>query len=246
MIPDIKIHNIIKSCLVAIRSDYEINKATPSNTILWYLLNSSVMEDTGKYNWFTQGVEIFINRNENHTKLLDTRLFFDRERALIPTIHVMLSGETKGKDGIGVDIGFHQEVVVGDTVREVFNRQFDINANIVITSDTTFETLIIYHVIKSMLICLMTHIQLLGFINPMIGGKDLALSQEVVPNGVYARVLNFSAGYELSVPESQFRQIINTVWVQMKKIDDNAIPNTGPGPFNSSTQIQTEGNQLPS
>src|SRR5690554_4982848 len=107
MIPDIKLHEILIACVDTIRADYELYKATPSDTILGQLINDTVQKDTGKYKWLDQATEIFINRDENHPKFLETRLFFDRERADIPTIHVMMSGENKGQDGIGFDSGFN-------------------------------------------------------------------------------------------------------------------------------------------
>jgi hypothetical protein len=232
MIPDIKLHEIVKSCLLAVRSDHEVNGGTPSDTILWHLLNSTKMADTGKYAWYEQAVEIFVNRTESHPKHLETRLFFDRERAAIPTIHIMMSGESKGADGIGLDVGYRPEQVIGDQQRPVYNRQFDINANIIVTSDNTFETVIIYHVLKSMIISLMTHIQLVGFINPNISGRDITLSQEIVPNGLYARTINFTAGYELDVPEACLNKIVQEVWIQMKNINDQPIsPYIGAAPI---------------
>ena len=232
MIPDIALHNIIKSCILAVRADYEANKAIPANTILWHLLNDAKVADTGKYKWYTQAIEIFIERSKHDTKHLETRLFFDRERASIPTVHVMMSGESKGKDGIGLDQGFNNEQVIGTTQRAVFNRQFDINANIIVTSDNSFETVIIYHVLKSMLISLSTHIQLVGFINPVISGRDISLSQEIAPNGLYARTINFTAGYELDVPEACLNQIVQSVWIQMNKINDVELDTPiGPGPI---------------
>ena len=222
MIPDIQLHEIIKSCLLALRSDYETNGSVESDTILYHLLNTSKVEDTGKYNWYSQAVEIFINRGESHPKYLDTRLFFDRERASIPTVHIMMSGETKGADGIGLDEGFNEEQVIGGDQRAVLNRQFDINANIVVTSDNTFETVIVYHVLKSMLISIMTHIQLKGFINPSISGRDITISQELVPSGLYSRAINFTAAYELSVPEVVLNKIVQSVWLEMANI--NGVP----------------------
>ena len=201
MIPDIKLHEIVKACIRALRADFDQNGSVPSDTIIWYLLNDQKMSDTGKFKWYEQAVEIFINRKESNPKYLDTRLFFDRERASVPTVHVMMSGENKGADGIGVDLGFRPEQVIGESQRSVFNRQFDINANIVITSDNTFETVIIYHVLKSMMISLMNHIQLVGFINPVISGRDITLSQELVPNGKFL-------GKTVGLPLTSHRRLV--------------------------------------
>ena len=246
MIPDIALHEVIKSCLLAIRADYSTYGSTPSDTLLYKLLNSVKSPDTGKYKWFEESVEIFITRNENHPKFLDTRLFFDRERAAIPTIHIMLSGEGAGKNGIGMDLGFNPEQVIGGSFRQVLNRQFDINANIVVTSDNTFETVIIYHVIKSMIISLSTHIQLLGFISPDVSGRDITISQDLVPAGIFARVLNFTASYELEVPESVLSQIIQGVWIQMTNINlVQVTPPIGPSSITTANDILTSGQNLP-
>jgi len=245
MIPDIHLHEIVKSCLKAIRADYAANSGVPSTTILWYLLNETKQADTGKFQWYEEAVEIFINRNVDHPKYLDSRLFFDRERAKIPTIHVMMAGEDKGADGIGIDQGYIPEQVIGTTQRPVLNRQFSMNANIIVTSNNSFETVIIYHVIKSMLISLYEHIQLFGFINPIISGRDIQLSQEVAPAGIYARSINFHASYELNVPEVILNTIGSLVYLQMSKINDQTVtPVIGPGPISGDTIIDTEENPI--
>lgn len=223
MIPDIKLHTIIKSCLSALRVDYEANGSTESDTILYHLLNDSQVADTGKFQWFEQAKEIFINRDSNHPKYLDTNLFFNRERASIPTIHIMISGESKGMDGIAMDEGYNEAQVIGGDFRPVLNRQFNVNANIIVTSDNSFETVIIYHVLRSMLISISTHIQLSGFINPNISGRDITLSQEIAPNGVFARTINFTAGYELDVPEVVLNQIVSQVYFEMSSINDEEL-----------------------
>lgn len=241
MIPDIKLHEIVKSCIKGLRADYDANKAVPSSTILWHLLNDTKMADTGKFKWYDQAVEIFINRKSDDPKYLDTRLFFDRERAAVPTVHVMMSGENRGANGIGTDLGYRPEQVNGDSQRPVLNRQFNINANIIVTSDNTFETVIIYHVLKSMMISITTHIQLVGFINPDLSGRDITLSQELVPNGLYARTINFTAGYELDVPEVMLNKIVSAVWIQMKSINGQEIaPQIGPGPLEAEDGGTTE------
>ena len=247
MIPDITLHEIIKSCLLAVRADYKANGGIKADTILWHLLNTGKVEDTGKYSWYNQAVEIFINRGETHPKYLDTRLFFDRERAAIPTVHIMMSGETKGADGIGMDEGFNQEQVIGGSQRAVFNRQFDINANILVTSDNTFETVIVYHVLKSMLISIMTHIQLKGFINPSISGRDITISQELVPNGLYSRAINFTAAYELDVPEVVLNKIVQSVWLEMSSINGVKLDagSVSTGEIDPNSGSDNPDNQLP-
>lgn len=225
MIPDIKIHELIKSCIKSLRLDYESN-TNFQDTILYQLLSPSQMINTGKYNWYNEGVEIFINRNENHPKYLDTRLFFDRERASIPTIHIIVSGESKGSDGIGFDEGFREEQVIGLDQRPIYNRQYSLNANIVITSDNAFETLIIYHILFSMLISINEHIQFVGFINPVFGSRDINISQDLVPNGVFAKSINFSANYELSVPRVVLSKIVSSVYFQMENINSTTLSTT--------------------
>lgn len=245
MIPDIKLFEIVKSCVKALREEHALNGGTPSNTILWHLLNPTKQADTSKYKWYEQAVEIFITRDKNHDKYLDTRLFFDRERASIPTLHIMMSGEDKGKDGIGGDLGYNDAQVIGTSQRPVLNKQFAMNANIIVTTDNPFETVIIYSVIKAMLISLNTHIQLFGFINPIISGRDIQLSQEVAPAGIYSRAINFHASYELSVPEVALSKIGQFVFIQMQNIDGQTVtPVIGPGPISGDTVIDTEASPI--
>lgn len=217
MIPEIELQRVIDSLLKALRADQTNNGGTPSNTILHYLLSES-NSFKGKYNFYDQAVEIFSTRGNNHPRYLDSRLFFDRERAPIPTIHIMANGENNNNNGLGVDQGFQDVQVIGGERREVYNRHFDANFSIVISSDNSMETIVIYHVIKSMLISIFDHVQLKGFVNPQISGRDINISQDVVPSGVFARAIDFKAGYELPVPTHYLTTIINKVIFEINPI----------------------------
>lgn len=208
MIPEIELQRVVDVAISVLREDITQNGGTPSNTILHYLLNG-VGTFESKYNFYTQAVEIF-SKDKHKPRFLESRLFFDKERANIPTIHIMSNSENNNNNGIGVDQGFRPEFInaAGTGQRSVYNRHFDANFSIVITSDNSMETVVIYHVLKAMLVSIIDHIQLAGFIDPQISGRDINISQEVVPNGVFARSIDFKAGYELSVPTSTFDTII--------------------------------------
>jgi len=209
MIPEIELQRVIDVALKIIRNDITQNGGTPSDTILHYLLNQ-VGSFEGKYNFYDQAVDIFSTKNKHNPRFLETRLFFDKERASIPTIHVMANGENDNNNGIGVDQGYMDQQTngLGTAIRPVYNRHFNANFSIVITSDNSMETILIFYVLKAMLISAFDHIQLSGFVNPTISGRDINISQDLVPNGVFARSLDLKAGYELSVPANTFKSII--------------------------------------
>lgn len=209
MIPEIELQKIIDVAISIIRDDITQNGGVPSDTIIHYLLDGEGSFE-GKYDFYDQAVDIFKNKDEHNPRFLESRLFFDKERAAIPTIHIMANGENNNNNGIGVDQGFVGEHVngAGTSQRAVYNRHFDANFSIVITSDNSMETILIFYVLKAMLISAFDHIQLSGFVNPQISGRDINISQDLLPNGIFARSIDLKAGYELSVPANTFRSII--------------------------------------
>lgn len=195
-IPEFRLKTIIDAILLYIRLNYEEYE---DDCHLADLVNGLSYE---KYNLYTQAKEIFINRYGD-TKELKSNLFFNSERASIPTIHIMLSEENKGPDGISVDENYNDIVYdqVLKTTKEIYNRAFESMMSIVITSDNSFETILIYHILRSCLISAFHDLPFAGIQNPKLSGGTLNINAELVPLDIFYQVINIAYFYDVPAPQ---------------------------------------------
>jgi len=196
LMPEIILKKLIDGILIYIKQDY--NKYTDkSKSILYNYFNGQVY---GKFDYYQQAVDLFINRGVEHQRKLETRIFFDSDRAGIPTIHITLPNENPAKDGLGMGEGYADPVIIDGKQHEQYTRTFDTMFHVVITSDNTFEVLLIYHLLRGMLVSVFDSLELSGFMNVMIGGQDVQINSELVPKGIFFRSVTVKFEYEITVP----------------------------------------------
>lgn len=197
IMPELVLFNTVKSLLNFIRMDFH-SVVDEKKTWLYKLFNGHHVEN---YNFFQQAKQVF-TQSIDSPRVLDVRLFFDSERAHMPTIHINLPSENEGENGIGIDEGFTDALYDSDTNRfqRTYTRRYDATYNLIITSDNPFEVVMIYHFLKLIMVATMDHIQLSGLENPKTGGQDLHLNSDLIPAGVYMRGLTLSFSYDISVP----------------------------------------------
>lgn len=209
ILPQLRLQQIIKNWLQWIRDDFKINKE--EDTYLYRLFgpNSTI----GKYNYFTQGKHVF-TEEVSEISGLDVRLFFDISRQSAPTIHITLPGENSGADGIGMDEGY-SEPIFNDELGEyipVFTRRYDTLYNIIITSTSTIEALLIYEVLRSGLTSMQQMISVaFGLENMKFSGQDLTINQAMVPKHMFLRMLGVSFSYEVHTPQLIPQQVIRDI-----------------------------------
>lgn len=196
-IPEIIVYKIIEGIIFDLSEDFKKQKQE-ENTLLYQFFEGIKIDN---FDWYKQAKEIIL-RHPSNRRAVVTHLFFNRDAANIPSIHITLPGESPGDlgsigEGIGADIGFV------DNENFTFNpnqsKSFKCTLNIVLTSDNTFEVLILYHAIKAMLTSRLPLLALSGFYNPGISGADLQLMDQM-PQGVFCRAIALTFGYENSVP----------------------------------------------
>lgn len=209
LIPEIVIQTTIQQLLDFVKRDYngEVDK---TNTFLY---KAFFGQKVGNFDYYEQAKDLFL-RDKNHPKEIGVRMFFDRSRAHLPTIHLSLPSEQGGEgDGIGFDQGY-QENIFNSTEREittVYNRNFNTQYNIIISSDNTFETLLIYHTLRALLISTYESLEMNGLRNPKFGGRDLQLNSDIIPPNVYIRALTLDVFYEIAIPKYVSDKIISNI-----------------------------------
>ena len=197
--PETIIFNTLTKALNAIRLDYS-SAADKQKTLLYYIFGTTQLE---RYNFFEQSKTVVLAPKTN-PRFLDINMFFNSERAHIPTIHITLPGENSGQNGLGIDQNFNNSPIYdddNDTIRESLTRRFDSSCEIVVTSDNTNEVLLIYHLLKALTISLFDSFNILGIENVKIGGRDLNLTNNIVPKNIFVRSLTVSFSYDIDVPQ---------------------------------------------
>ena len=200
LIPEITLYNLLEGTFEAIRVDFD--KHIDEKDTLLYAYFGGLPVYKNKYDWFVQAKDLFL-REEDHPRKIETAMFFDSERARMPTVHITLPGEQSSSDGIGVDAGY-QPAVIDDkdlTFQHTHTRGFEAQYQILITSDNTLEVQLLYNFIRGMLISIFDKVDLAGLMNPKLSGQDLRLDSEIVPEHVFVRGLGIHTQYEITVPE---------------------------------------------
>ena len=217
LVPELVLCKIIDGCLIHLKNDYNTNHiaGTDDQSLLYKMCNGLVW--TG-YNYYREAVDLF-TRDHTHKRKLEVSMFFNAQRASIPTIHISLPGETGGVgDGLGIDEGYQPTEFINtddeDSFRAQYTRGFNSNYNILITSDNTMEVLLIYAVLRAMLISVFDTIELDGLRKPTIGGNDLRIEGSIVPPNVFIRAITLNFMYEVDVPVLDKGQIIQDIYEQ--------------------------------
>lgn len=207
LLPEIKLKKILDHSLDVIRKDYYDSLPNEQNSFLYKVFGENVIDN---YNFFIQAKTILLKTNDN-PRLLQTRVFFDRSRAHIPTIHINLPSETPNGDSLGYGLGNVDPLF--DDINEEYSlsrqRCFNTTFNITVTSDNTHEIIIIYTILKAIMISIVEILEMNGLRNPKISARDLMILDTTPP--LYMRVLALEVWYEFNVPGLDFNKIVNQI-----------------------------------
>ena len=216
IMPELVLFNTVKSVLAFVRNDFH-SHSNEADTWLYKMFNGHQVGSV--YNFFEQAKAVFLYQ-EDSPRYLDVRLFFDTERAPMPTIHINLPSENEGENGIGVDEGFGDPIYneVEKTFTKTYTRRYDADYNLIITSENPFEVIMIYHFLKAIFVAIFDHIQLSGLENPKTKGQDLQLYSEIIPQNVFMRGFGLSFSYDMIVPDAFDNKMISDFLFEAKPI----------------------------
>ena len=211
VIPEIQISQLISTCLSVVKKDYE-NSTDKEKSLLYIIMSGNSF---GKYDFYKEAVDV-IMRGKDHPREVQTRLLFDAQRAGLPTIHITMPSEQTGGNGIGFDQGYVPLTIDKENglITHYYNRMFNVQYHIVITSDNVFEVLMLYHLIKSVFISIVDELEFSGIRNPSISGQDLQINGDIVPAGVFIRGIGLSCSYETEIPRINQDFLIKAINIQ--------------------------------
>ena len=222
LMPEIVLYNTINSILDIVRSDFNNNQL--QDTILFHYFGKTECGDNVNwetFNYLEQAKELFVNKNK-----IQVNLGYNMSVSDIACIHIMLPSETGQPLGIGADENYigYQENKHSDTMQAIFTEMFDATYNLIITSESTMEVLLIYNFLKASFISLYTHIELSGLRLPKISGQDIQLQNDLVPPHIFHRSLGLNFKYEVHVPDILRKRMIkdfNITGISLSNIDND-------------------------
>lgn len=213
----IKIKNLITSLINYVKQDYaaKVAASRESESFLYRVMKENEDEE---FDFFELSKQLIL-RDTTDSRNLEVRLMFDKDRAQLPTIHVMEPGQVKGKvDGIGnIDDFFYQNT---DNLQHAKRRSFESNFELMITSSNQYEVI----VIKDLLIALLIGAEdsLNGvdsndnfeypFYNFSFASKELMANNDLIPYPLFIKAISIHTTYDIVVPnitsESFLRNIV--------------------------------------
>lgn len=209
IMPEQILFNFIKKVFGIIKQDYLANEHRAKHTFLYQIFADNCI---GNYDLYENAVKLITAGVDNPRKI-SVRLFFDTEIANFPTIHITLPGENTEPGGLGFDRNFVEEIIDRreDTYSDVLARRFSSRYDLVVSSDNMLETVLIYHLLRSMLISTFRSLLNTGLEDLKFSGQDVSIYQEITPPGTFMRVLSLEFSYESIVPELDDIPIIRKI-----------------------------------
>lgn len=204
IIPENIILTGIRSFIALATASYIADVTIDKNdNILYDLFNTDDNGDVlalDNFNYYKQAVAI-ITKPNTEVRQLDIFQGYNQQRQGLPTIHVLLPSESKGReDSIGDSVG--NPAVTFDTVTNLVTltkeKSFAPTYNLMITSSNSAEVLLIYYFLRSMFIAFDQHFELSGLRDVRFSGADITFQPDLPP-GIFHRNLSISFDYIIQV-----------------------------------------------
>lgn len=196
LMPDLVIFHTLETIKKILIKDLN-ESLVDEDTYLYKLLGvdeSGEVLKLNMYNVFKQAKKMLLMPNN-----MSVNFGYNQEVAQIISLHIILPSE-QGKTAIGADEGYLHDVGEME-VRDCLTQTFDTTYQIMITSNNSAEVNVTYHLLKSMLLLLIDHIELMGLRNPSFSGNDIVMQDDLTPVPIFHKVLNISFMYEHNVPK---------------------------------------------
>lgn len=189
--PEQTVKSVVDYCLKYLKDDYT-EQVDKEKSYLFSVFGE--YKESSVFDYWKNAVAL-LTRSQDEPRAIETHFFLNRNRFTLPTIHVTLNSDQPGPDGVGFDRGWGMGDGDGQSITS--GREFNTRFQIVITSDNTFEVLIMYHVLMACLIGNNHLLSLNGIQNPSLKGGDIILNDQSNPTAIYARAIFLDCNYSL-------------------------------------------------
>ena len=221
LLPEFVIQRTLVTIVKMLRDDLEENKGDETQSLLYKILGLDEQGQALKlnlYDVFKQAKKI-VQTKQN----LSVNFGYNQEVANIISMHILLPSE-QGSMTIGADEGYLEDDVFDDDgnkirVQQYYTQTYESTYQIMITSNNSAEVNVVYNILKSMLLMLVPHLELMGLRLPTLSGNDIVMQDDLVPVPIFHKVLNLSFKYEHNVPKLTQERIAKQFYVTMRMID---------------------------
>jgi len=201
IIPEQRLKQIIDYCLKTVKDNYR-DTIDKEDSYLAKIFNPSDTTESYEFDYFKNAVSLFTRTND-HPRHIETHFFLNRARFSLPTIHITLGQNTDGPNGLGFDKNWDNSAYDEETTGA---RSFRTQFQVMLTSDNTFEVLMMYYLLSSCLIGNVHLLELNGLYNASIRGNDILLENGLVPDSIYVRALIIDCMYDMVTPKFTFNE----------------------------------------
>lgn len=213
IIPELLIYKTLKSIFQIVKEDFDSNPL--KDTMLYNLFGLDGNGDRlsfENFDYLQQSIEVFINKTP------EVNLGYNMEVASMGCVHILLPSENGSALGIGADENYqpYDTNSEQDEFREVFTQKYDSTYNLLISSENSFEVILIYNLLKSSLLALNYHLELSGLRLPKISGQDVNLDSSKMPSHIFHRSVMLNFNYELNVPNFFYKKLVKLFQVSGK------------------------------
>ena len=221
LLPQVVIKDTLESLIKLVRDDLK-TQTDEKQTLLYKLLGET---DEGKplkmnqYNYFKQAKKMFETQQN-----LSVNFGYNLEVAKIIALHILLPAEQGRDAAIGEDEGYMDEEEFDDqgnkvATQQMYTQMYDSTYQIMITSENSTEVDVVYSLLKSLLLMVVPHLELLGLRIPKLSGNDILMQDDLVPIPIFHKVLNISFTYELTVPKLVKDEVAKRFFWTMRILD---------------------------
>jgi hypothetical protein len=219
LIPEITLHNQITSLLEEVQKDYE--EYGDESALVSFFEGLKI----DNFDFANEAIDIFTARGGTN-QMLQVFLGFNLNRTdSSPAIHILLPSEQTGNlDALGVQTpnsvgwGVMQENAVYADGRSEFSRSFSCEYNLMITSPSPNQTVLVYHFLRAMLIATQQNLEAIGLINITFSGQDVTLMEEFMPPHIFSRALRIHFDYAVNAKSFQVERFFKKICLNMKSV----------------------------
>lgn len=210
LLPEVVIYKTLESIVSLIRKDLTQHSDNDKDTILYRILG---VDEAGEpiqmnlYNYFLQAKKMFSVPSN-----FKVNFGYNLEVAKMISFHILLPSET-ATAAIGEDEGYISDVerdpetgfMTG--IQPYFTQMYESTYQILISSNNSSEVNVAYNVLKSMLLMVVPHLELMGLRIPSLSGNDIVMQEDLTPVPIFHKALNLSFKYEHNVPQLLFQDV---------------------------------------
>lgn len=196
IVPEFVVFNTVQSILKYLNSDYN-SQTEKTKTFLYELCNATGMI---RYNFFDNAIQIFAAPIDG-PRAIKCTFQYNQQQTQFPNMYIQHAGEQDGVNAISTDEDSYEPADYDDTAdgfRHSYARRSNSTIQLVITSDNSNETVMIYYIMKALLLSLRGsgHLTFAGLENVKISGSDIQVQMDNMPRPIHRKVINLYLEYD--------------------------------------------------